>query len=44
MRRNADLIGYGRDFVVYDLVDTKSLMKKILKELNIDDKIGRAHV
>lgn len=38
LRRNADLIGYGRDFVVYDPVDTKSLMKKILKELNIDDK------
>ena len=25
LRRNADLIGYGRNFVVYDPVDTKSL-------------------
>lgn len=38
LRRNAEVIGYGRDFVVYDPVDTKSLIKKILKELNVDDK------
>lgn len=38
LRRYADVLGYGRDFVVYDPVDTKSVMKKIIKENRIDDK------
>lgn len=38
LRRNAESIGYGRDFVVYDPVDTKALIKRILKELDIDEK------
>lgn len=38
LRSHADVIGYGRDFVVYDPVDTKSVVKKIIKDLNIDDK------
>ena len=38
LRVHADVLGYGRDFVVYDPVDTKSVVKKIIKEQNIDDK------
>ncbi|MGI6737577.1 MAG: ATP-dependent helicase [Anaerovoracaceae bacterium] len=38
LRRDADRLGYGRDFTVYDTVDTKALMKKLLKELQVDEK------
>ena len=38
LRMHADVLGYGRDFVVYDPVDTKSVIKKIIKEQKIDDK------
>ncbi|MCT4634591.1 MAG: DNA helicase PcrA [Firmicutes bacterium] len=38
LRRDIDKIGYGRDFVIYDTSDQKTLIKDCLKELNIDDK------
>ena len=38
LRSDADKIGYERNFVVYDPVDQKSLIKGILKELNLDEK------
>lgn len=38
LRMHADILGYGKDFVVYDPVDTKSVIKKILKDQKIDDK------
>lgn len=38
LRRHSDLLGIKTDFVVYDSTDTKDLLKKILKEKNIDDK------
>lgn len=38
LRSNADLIGYSKDFTVYDTVDQKTLMKAILKDLNVDTK------
>ena len=38
LRRHADLLGYGRDFVVYDPVDTKTVMKQIVKTDGINDK------
>ena len=43
LRMNADLLGYGRDFVVYDPVDTRTIIKKILKEQNIDEKSFNAN-
>lgn len=38
LRTCIDLIGYNRDFVIYDTADTCTLMKECLRELNIDEK------
>ncbi len=38
LRRHADLLGYGKDFVVYDPVDTKAVIKNVMKEAAIDEK------
>lgn len=38
LRENYEAIGYERNFVVYDTVDQKALLKNILKEQNIDSK------
>ncbi len=38
LRRYGDRIGYSSHFTVYDTADQKSLVKKIMKELNIDEK------
>lgn len=37
LRHNAHRIGYKNDFAVYDDDDTKSVIKRIVKELNIDE-------
>jgi DNA helicase-2/ATP-dependent DNA helicase PcrA len=39
LRYNADRIGYPQNFTIYDTQDSKSLLKDIIKELNLDDKI-----
>ena len=39
LRRNAERIGFNSDFTIYDTDDQKRLMKQILKDNNIDDKI-----
>jgi len=38
LRRYADRIGYDPSFTIYDTADTLSLMKRILTDLNMDDK------
>jgi DNA helicase-2/ATP-dependent DNA helicase PcrA len=38
LRYNAERIGYPTNFTIYDTQDSKSLMKDIIKELNLDDK------
>ena len=38
LRRHAEVLGYGRDFAVYDPTDQKTVVKNICKELNIDTK------
>ena len=38
LRSCIDLLGYRRDFVIYDTADTRTLMKECLRELNIDEK------
>ena len=38
LRYNADRIGYPTNFTIYDTQDSKSLIKDIIKELNLDDK------
>ncbi len=38
LRRNAELLGYGRSFSIYDTSDSLSLLKHILKDMNLDEK------
>ncbi|HHT22710.1 MAG TPA: UvrD-helicase domain-containing protein [Bacteroidales bacterium] len=41
LRNEAEHIGYTKDFSIYDTTDSKSLIKSIIKELQLDDKIYR---
>ena len=38
LRRHIDLIGYDSNFTIYDTDDSKSVMKDVLKRLQIDPK------
>jgi DNA helicase-2/ATP-dependent DNA helicase PcrA len=38
LRQEADKLGYPSNFTIYDTDDSKSLIKSILKEMNLDDK------
>ncbi len=39
LRGEAELLGYPKNFTIYDTDDTKSLLRTILKEMNLDDKL-----
>jgi DNA helicase-2/ATP-dependent DNA helicase PcrA len=39
LRMECDKINYPRNFSIYDTADSKSLIKDILKEMGLDDKI-----
>ena len=39
LRRDADKLGYPRDFTIYDTADRNSVMKAILRELDLDEKV-----
>jgi DNA helicase-2/ATP-dependent DNA helicase PcrA len=39
LRREADKFGYRSDFTIYDAQDSKNLIKTIIKEKQLDDKI-----
>lgn len=39
LRHHANVIGYPTNFTIYDTQDTKSLLKTIIRELGLDDKI-----
>ncbi len=39
LRLNADQIGYKSNFTIYDTSDSKALVKMIIKELQLDEKI-----
>lgn len=39
LRQHADALGYKRDFTIYDSADSRSLIKMIIKQLELDDKI-----
>lgn len=39
LRVEAELIGYPKNFTIYDTDDTKSVLRAILKEMNLDDKL-----
>ncbi|WP_297522429.1 DNA helicase PcrA [uncultured Clostridium sp.] len=38
LRREIDKLGYKSDFTIYDSSDQKTLVKHVMKELNINDK------
>lgn len=38
LRAEADKLGYPKNFTIYDAADTKSIIKSIIKELNLDDQ------
>ncbi len=38
LRAEADKLGYPRNFTIYDSDDAKSVVKAVLKEMNLDDK------
>lgn len=38
LRREAEKLGYTSSFTIYDSDDSTSLIKKIVKEMNLDDK------
>ena len=42
LRRHSDLLGFRSDFTIYDASDTKSLIKSIIKELGLDDKVYKS--
>lgn len=44
LRQEADRLGYPSNFTIYDTDDSKSLIKTILKELNIDDKVYKPNL
>lgn len=39
LRREHELIGFSQNFTIYDASDSKSLVKSIIKEMELDDKI-----
>ena len=38
LRKHAGVIGYDKNFVIYDTADQKTLVRNICKELNLDSK------
>lgn len=38
LRQEADKIGYTRDYSIYDTTDSKSLLKHIVKDMQLDEK------
>lgn len=44
LRSEATLLGYPSNFTIYDTDDSKSLIKRIIKELNLDDKVYKPNI
>ncbi len=39
LRREAEHLGYTSDFTIYDTADSRNLLKTIIKEMGLDDKV-----
>lgn len=39
LRAEAEVLGFTPNFTIYDATDSKSLVKAIIKEMNLDDKV-----
>ena len=44
LRSEAEKIGYPKNFTIYDTQDAKNLIKTILKELGLDDKVYKPNL
>lgn len=44
LRQNAEKIGFKSSFTIYDASDSKSLVKTIIKDMELDDKIYKPSV
>ena len=44
LRAEAGKIGYPSNFTIYDTDDSKSLIKQIVKEFNLDDKVYKPNI
>jgi DNA helicase II / ATP-dependent DNA helicase PcrA len=44
LRQEGDLLGYKSSFTIYDSSDSKSLIRSILREMNLDDNIYKPGV
>jgi DNA helicase-2/ATP-dependent DNA helicase PcrA len=44
LRGEAHHLGYTRDFTIYDTDDAKSVLKTVINELNLDDKLYKPNV
>ncbi len=39
LRRSIDVLGISSDFTIYDSADSQAVMKRVLRELNMDEKV-----
>ena len=39
LRNEAELLGFSRDFSIYDTTDSRSVLKHIIKDFHLDDKV-----
>ncbi len=39
LRREAEVLGFPSNFTIYDTIDSRSLVKTIIREFNLDEKI-----
>ncbi len=44
LRQEAESIGYTRDFTIYDTTDSKSVIKHIVKDMQLDEKVYKPNV
>ena len=44
LRQEAEVLGYTRDYSIYDTTDSKSVIKQIIKDFNLDEKIYKPSV
>lgn len=44
LRIECDAIGYKHDFTIYDTADQRSLLKTIIKEMQLDDKVYKPNI
>lgn len=44
LRQEAELLGYTHDYSIYDTTDSRSVVKHIIKDMQLDDKVYKPNV